>query len=137
MSKSSSGKTEKIFHIILAIIIIAPIIAISAYIINAKNVVVAELKELTVQRKAAFVEIRPAFMKYKNEQGAFPDKLQQLTPDYIASIPAALQSPEDEFPMMAIKYKHIEDGAFFHFHTSYGGAVTTVYDIEKNTYSNK
>jgi hypothetical protein len=133
MSTATTSKTEKIFHIILAIIIIGPIIGISAYIINAKNMVVEELAELTVQREAAFVQARPAFMQYKKEHGVFPDALQQLAPDYMSSVPVALQSPEDEFPMMAIKYKPAGENAYFHYHTSFGGSVTVVYDIEKNT----
>jgi len=137
MSNSSTSKTERIFHIILAIIIIGPILGISAYIINAKNMVVEELKELSVLRKAALAQIRPAFMGYKNEHGVFPDTLQQLTPTYVISIPAVLQSPEDEFPMMAIKYKPEGASAYFHYHESYGESVTVVYDVENNTYFNK
>ena len=137
MSKSSSSKTEKIFHIILAIIIIAPILGITSYIISAKNSVVEDLKELAVQRKAAFVQIRPAFMIYKKEHGVFPDTLQQLVPTYAATIPDALQSAEDEFPMMAIKYKPEGSSAFFHYHTKYGESAKVVYDIEKNIFSNK
>ena len=137
MSKSSTSKTEKIFHIILAIIIIGPIVGISTYIINAKNMVVEEIEELTILRKAAFVQIRPAFIGYKNEYGVFPETLQQLVPTYKASIPEVLHSPEDEFPMMAIKYKSEGASAYFYYHATYGESVTEVYDIEKNIFFNK
>lgn len=132
MSKSSSSKMEKIAHVILAIIIIAPIVGITAYIIDAKNIVVEGLKELTIQREAAFVKIRPAFINYKNKNGVFPDRLQQLVPVYADLIPECLQSPEDEFPIMAIKYKTEGSNAFFYYHTRYGEAIMMVYDIGKN-----
>ena len=135
MSKSSSKKIKTLFHILLAIIIIAPIVGITSYIFYAKDLVNEELKELTSQRKVAFSQIRPAFMKYKNEHGVFPDALQQLVPEYVSSIPDVLQSPEDEYPIVAIKYIVEGSSAFFHYHTGYGEVTTMSYDIGSNAFS--
>ena len=115
----------------------APIVGINSYIFYAKDLVNEDLKELTIQRKLAFTQIRPAFMDYKKEHGAFPDSLQQLIPDYITSIPGVLQSPEDENPIMTIKYKSDGSSASFHYQTSFGQAFTVNYNIENNTFSNE
>ena len=128
---------QKIFYAFIAILIIAPIAGITSYIFYAKDLVNEDLKELTIQRKLAFTQIRPAFMDYKKEHGAFPDSLQQLIPDYITSIPGVLQSPEDENPIMTIKYKSDGSSASFHYQTSFGQAVTVNYNIEDNAYSNE
>jgi len=137
MSESSSKKAKTVFHIILAIIIIAPIVGITSYIFHAKDLINDELKELTSQRKVAFAQIRPAVMKYKNEHGVFPETLQQLMPDYVSSIPEVLQSPEDEYPIMAIKYISEGSSAFFHYHTGYGEVTTVSYDIGNNVFSDE
>ena len=137
MTESSSGKAKTVFHIILAIIIIAPIVCITSYIFYAKDLVQDELKELTIQRKVAFAQIRPAFMRYKNEHGVFPETLQQLMPDYVSSIPEVLQSPENEYPIIAIKYISEESSAFFHYHTDYGQVTTISYDIGNNVFSDE
>lgn len=137
MSKSSSSTMQKIFYAFIAIIIIVPIAGITSYIFYAKDLVNEDLKELTIQRKLAFTQIRPAFMDYKKEHGAFPDSLQQLIPDYITSIPGVLQSSEDENPIMTIKYKSEGSSASFHYQTSFGQAVTVNYNVENNTYSNE
>ena len=137
MSKSSSSIMQKIFYVFIAIIIIAPVAGLTSYIFQAKDLVNEDLKELTIQRKLAFSQIRPAFMDYKKEHGAFPDSLQQLIPDYITSIPGALQSPEDENPIMTIKYKSDESSASFHYQTSFGQAFTVNYNIGDNAFSNE
>ena len=135
MFKISSKKVKMVLHIIIAIIIIAPIVGITSYIFYAKDLVNEELKELTSQRKVAFVKIRPAFMQYKDEHGAFPDSLQQLVPDYVPLIPQVLQSPEDEYPIIAIRYESEGANAFFYYHMGYGEVTTVFYDIGNNVFS--
>ncbi|MCK4951162.1 MAG: hypothetical protein KAS48_05035 [Gammaproteobacteria bacterium] len=137
MSESSSSTIQKIFYVFIAIIIIVPIAALTSYIFQAKDLVNQDLKELTIQRKLAFTQIRPALIDYKKEHGEFPDSLQQLIPDYITSIPEELQSPDDENPIMTIKYRSEGSNAFFHYQTSFGQATTVNYDIGNNTFSNE
>lgn len=53
------------------------------------------LAELTKEREAAMAGLRPILLKYRDDQGAFPETLEALVPRYLAQVPHVL-TPSSE-----------------------------------------
>lgn len=96
-----------------------------------------DIHQLNQQRRVAFVQIRPAFLKYKEKHGKFPTRLAQLEPDYITNIPRVLKNfDKGRYGSLNINYQTDEETAKFIFHVSNAPIPLMSYDIEKNLYGN-
>jgi len=95
-----------------------------------------DIHQLNQQRRIAFVQIRPTFLKYKEKHGKFPTRLAQLEPDYIIKIPNVLKnSDKRRYGSLRINYQTNEETAKFTFHVSHAPIPVMSYDIGKNLYS--
>jgi len=93
--------------------------------------------QLNQQRQIAFVQIRPAFLKYKEKYGKFPASLEKLEPDYITQIPRALKNANKAYHgNLKINYQTDGETATFIFHVSHAPIPVMSYDIGKNLYGN-
>ena len=142
MSEQPASKAQKIFYVFLAAMILVPIIWMTVAIIQTKDVIISELLEINKNRDIAFVEIRPALMRYKEEQGTFPDTLNKLVPKYIISIPDVLlitKDPTLDYDSKDMSVKYIADGttASFQFRRGYDHTPMITYDVLTGTYSDK
>ena len=100
-------------------------------------VVDKDIHQLNQQRRLAFMQIRPAFLKYKEKHGRFPVSLKKLEPDYIAKIPSTLINTDKlHHGRLRINYQANEDSAKFIFHVSHAPIPTMSYDVGENTYEN-
>jgi hypothetical protein len=96
-----------------------------------------DIHQLNQQRQIAFVQIRPAFLKYKEKHGKFPASLEKLKPDYITQIPSVLTNAnKGRYGNLRISYQTDEETATFIFHVSHAPIPVMSYDIKKNLYTN-
>lgn len=97
-----------------------------------------EISKLTQQRKAILQEIRPVFMKYKQDYGSFPKTLNSLVPDYIPEIPPVLIYNDKDRYYYRIQYntwsEKGHEHAGFHFHGMTGPDSGVGYDIEEDKF---
>ena len=96
---------------------------------------IEEIKALNMSREAALAEIQPFLMRYKNEQGAFPETLEQLVPGYISAIPAVLQHSENIDPKLRVKYESDGTIAEFRYQKTYVSGSMVIFDVGTNSYS--
>jgi hypothetical protein len=92
------------------------------------------IRELTEQRKQTLNELRPILMKYKEENGCYPNKLQDLTPKYLHAIPPELVNDGKDDYYKKITYEVINCEAQFIFYQMRGPDSRVTYHISKNTY---
>ena len=140
--KKPTSKAQKIFYVFLAVVIIAPIFLATVYILETKDKMIAEVVEINKKREIAFAEMRPALMRYKDEQGMFPDVLNKLIPKYITSIPAVLlieKNPNRGYDSedMSVKYISDESSAVFRFRRGYVHTPMMTYDVLTGKYTEK
>ena len=94
------------------------------------------IHQLNQQRRVAFLQIRPAFLKYKEKHGKFPTHLAQLEPNFITKIPSVLKKTDKEhYQSLSINYQTDEETAQFIFPVSNAPIPVMSYDIGKNLYS--
>ena len=94
-----------------------------------------DIHQLNQQRRIAFVQIRPAFLKYKEKHGKFPARLDKLEPDYITQIPSVLINVDKKgHRNLRINYQTDEKTATFIFHVSHAPIPVMSYDIGENLY---
>lgn len=135
-----SSKKQKIIYIIIAALIIIPITILSISVVKSKSYVVEQLVELNKNREQAFIEIRPALMQYKDQHKVFPETLDKLVPDYIATIPKVLLIPKPDSTEydsldMSIKYSPRGDSASFSYRRGYIHTPKVTYDVVSDSYT--
>jgi hypothetical protein len=84
---------------------------------------------LTQKRMQIMKELKPVFVKYKAENGEFPNALEDLVPDYIAEIPAELVNDGKEDPYKKIYYTLSHEGPVFYFKTIRGPDASASYNV--------
>jgi len=92
------------------------------------------LHDLTQKRVKILRELRPVFMKYKMETGAYPDSLEDLVPDYIPKVPAELVNDGKDDPYKKISYSLEGGRPFFYFRTIRGPDSAAIYNMVENTF---
>lgn len=142
MSEQASSKIQKIFYTLLAAIILIPIIWLSNYILEASEKMVAEVQEINRNRDIAIENVSPALIRYRDEQGVFPDTLDKLVPNYITAIPEVLLITKDpglEYDSGDMSTKYSSDGttASFSFRRGYDHLPKITYDVLTGTYSDQ
>ncbi len=91
------------------------------------------LHELTQKRMQILKELRPVFLKYKTENGAYPVSLDDLVPKYIQEMPRELINNGKDDPYKKISYTLTEGGPVFAFRTIRGPDSAAVYNVDKDT----
>jgi hypothetical protein len=99
------------------------------------NIASRDLYELTAKRKTTMQELRPVFIQYRQDNGAYPLALEDLVPGYISTIPAALVNDDRDDPYGKIRYVlQAEEEPIFIFHTIRGPDSAAVYNIHKDSF---
>lgn len=94
-----------------------------------------DIRQLNEQRRFAFIQTRPAFLKYRAEHHKFPSHLEQLIPDYLFEIPSVLMNTDSvESNNLKINYRVNKGKAKFIFHVSHGFMSAVSYDISADKY---
>lgn len=93
-----------------------------------------ELRDLTIKRKQTLNELRPTLLKYKEDRGFFPDKLQDLVPDYLQAVPPELLNDGKEDIYKKITYRVFEGEARFFFSQIRGPDSRVTYHVSENRY---
>jgi ABC-type glycerol-3-phosphate transport system permease component len=137
-----TSRLQKILYIFLAAVILIPIIWMSVSIVQTRDLILADLQELNKSRENAFSEIRQILMRYRDEQGEFPETLDQLVPEYTPSISEVLlkkQGEKTSYNSMDISVKYVSTGstATFSFQRGYDHTPVIKYDVLTATYSDK
>jgi hypothetical protein len=92
------------------------------------------LHDLTQKRVKILRELRPVFMKYKMETGAYPGSLEDLVPDYIPKVPPELVNDGKDDPYKKISYALEGERPFFYFRTIRGPDSAAIYNMVENTF---
>ena len=92
------------------------------------------LRHLNEERKKLFQELRPVFLRYRQEHGTFPEFLDDLVPTYLKRIPTALVNDGAKDPYKKITYTGNEEDGKFHFHSIRGPDSSTWYSMAENRY---
>lgn len=87
------------------------------------------LSELTRQRMQIMADLKPVFIAYHADNGHFPEKLEDLVPNYIDFIPEVLINDGQNDPYKKIEYSALSGGPKFYFHTVRGPDSSASYDI--------
>ena len=128
--KAIRKKNVKVNLITSALSVIFILAMLGALIISDHG-----LHELNKERKAAFNEIRPVFMEYKDRNGCFPERLKDLVPKYIDEIPSVLLYNEETGHYMQIRYELEKNkNPFFHYHRMRGPDSGVHYYIAEDRY---
>ena len=96
-----------------------------------------DIKALNKERRQLFRDLRPIFLKYKQENNTFPIKLDDLVPKYIMEIPPALIYDEEVSAPLKIRYSGDEKDAVFWYHTHRGPDSSEWYSIAGNQYEHQ
>jgi hypothetical protein len=94
-----------------------------------------DIKTLTESRHAALKELRPVLLRYKEDTGKFPSKLEALSPQYLPQIPAVLKEQAETEAVKRIRYESNGETAQFTYHVIRGPDSTEVFDVTKNTFT--
>lgn len=78
------------------------------------------LSELTKKRTQIIKGLKPVFVEYLDENGHYPNTLQDLIPDYIQAIPNELINDGIEDPYKKISYTLEKGQPVFYFRTNRG-----------------
>lgn len=93
------------------------------------------LQELTKQRMQTLSQLRPVLLKYKEERGAYPSKLQDLVPNYLQGIPPELLNDGKNDGYKKITYEIIKcEEAQFVFFRKRGPDSSVTYHVSENRY---
>lgn len=92
------------------------------------------LADLTKERERKMSELRPAIIKFREERGVYPEKLELLVPSHIHKIPEVLRlSSENNDPYKKITYA-VENGKpVFRYRVVRGPDSKAMYDVESGT----
>ena len=95
-----------------------------------------DIRALTKERRQLFHDLRPIFLKYKQENHTFPIKLDDLVPKYILEIPPALicDIEVSEPSIKTIMYFGDEKDAVFSYDTLRAPDSSEWYSIAENRY---
>ena len=118
--------------VILLSILGIPLAFYMLFIVSDKG-----LRELNMERKRTFQDLRPIFLKYKQENGTFPKDLDDLVPKYINQIPPSLINEGKEDPYKKISYSANGEDAIFWFHSHRGPDSSIWYSMAKNRYEHQ
>jgi hypothetical protein len=91
------------------------------------------LHDLTQKRMQILRGLRPVFMKYRMETGAYPDSLEDLVPDYIPKVPPELVNDGKDDPYKKISYALEGGRPFFCFHTIRGPDSAAIYNLDEDS----
>lgn len=92
------------------------------------------LRNLTKQRMQTLNQLRPTLLKYKEENGFYPHKLQDLIPKYVQLIPPELVNDGKDDGYKHIDYEVINSEALFRFHQMRGPDSGVTYHVRENRY---
>ncbi|PKN19317.1 MAG: hypothetical protein CVU71_07355 [Deltaproteobacteria bacterium HGW-Deltaproteobacteria-6] len=92
------------------------------------------LQELTKQRMQTLSALRPVLIKYKTERGNFPDRLQDLVPLYLRTVPPELVNDGKEDAYKKITYEVRKGEARFVFSRTRGPDARVTYHVHENKY---
>jgi len=91
------------------------------------------LHDLTQKRVKILRGLRPVFMKYRMETGAYPGSLDELVPDYIPKVPPELVNDGKDDPYKKISYALEGGRPFFYFRTIRGPDSAAIYNVAEDT----
>jgi hypothetical protein len=91
------------------------------------------LHDLTQKRVKILKGLRPVFMKYRTETGAYPGSLEELVPDYIPKVPPELVNDGKDDPYKKISYALEGGRPFFYFRTIRGPDSRAIYNVAEDT----
>ncbi len=94
----------------------------------------SDLTDLTQSRRSALAEVRPILLRYKLENGDFPQTLDVLVPKYLPQVPLALQNAPDVEPVKRIRYESSGGLARFTYHVIRGPDSTEIFDVVGNSF---
>jgi hypothetical protein len=92
------------------------------------------LRTLNEERKRLFQELRPEFLRYRQEHGTFPEFLDELVSKYLNQIPPALVNDGSKDPYKKITYTGNEKDGIFQFHSIRGPDSSTWYSMAEDRY---
>ncbi|OGQ94751.1 MAG: hypothetical protein A2521_16645 [Deltaproteobacteria bacterium RIFOXYD12_FULL_57_12] len=132
-ASDSHGETQNIF----ARVSIVKVIGLLAYGIVPLLFVYfsAESRTVNSQREAAFQKLRPAVMQYIADHGEAPPTLQQLIPDYLPELPAAILLDDNARPMQRMHYVATRKAVRIYYKKAGWLESQAYYDIVDNRYS--
>lgn len=129
---ASGGNTQSIF----ARVSIIKVIGLLAYGLVPLLFIYfsAESRAINSQREAAFQKLRPAVMQYIADHGEAPPTLQQLVPDYLPELPAAILLDDDARPMQRMYYVATRKAVRIYYKKAGWPDSQAYYDIVDNRY---
>ncbi|MDH5484451.1 MAG: hypothetical protein OEY43_04365 [Gammaproteobacteria bacterium] len=142
MSEEPSSRLQKTLYWFVAAVIIIPIIWASVTIVQTRDMILADLETLNTRREAAFTELRPALLRYREDHGSFPGTLEKLLPDYIPAIPEILlyraaDKTKYNSINLVVTYEQNDAGATFSFQRGYDHTPVVTYDVLSDRYSDR
>ncbi len=87
------------------------------------------LYALTAKRMQSMKALRPAFLKYRHDNGVYPTALDDLVPHYVAEIPPELINSGNGDPYKKITYSLQGDTPVFDFRTIRGPDSSASYNV--------
>ena len=93
------------------------------------------MRELTAQRTQVLRELRPMFLKYAEDNKRFPERLDQMVPNYLEEIPAVLLNNSTNDSYRKIEYSGREATGFFFYYSIRGPDSGITYDIAKDEFT--
>ena len=93
------------------------------------------MRELTAQRTQVLRELRPMFLKYAEDNKRFPERLDQMVPNYLEEIPAVLLKNSTNDSYRKIEYSGREATGIFFYHSIRGPDSGITYDIAKDEFT--
>jgi hypothetical protein len=79
-------------------------------------------------------DIRPAFLKYRQDHGSYPESLTGLVPDYLDGIPPQLVNNGGEDQYRMISYVLQDGRPVFHYRIMRGPDSSAQYDLQDDAF---